>query len=276
MSFLLAVLTTACTIPNMKTTHHTYKDRATHCTSPLAKRLLQLMDDKQTNLALSADVTTAKELLRLADLIGSEICVLKTHIDIINDFTPDLTQQLRKLADKHQFLIFEDRKFADIGNTVKHQYEGGVYRIAEWADIVNAHSLPGPGIVEGLAEAGLKNNRGLLMLAEMSSAGNLLDKNYVQHTLRMAQQYPDFVIGFITQHALSDEPHWINMTPGVKLEGGTDKLGQRYVTPDIAIREHGSDIIIVGRGILAASDPLAEARKYREAGWQAYSMEATA
>jgi len=254
----------------MKTTHYTHQERAKHCTSPLAKRLLQLMDTKKTNLALSADVTTSAELLKLADLIGPEICVLKTHIDIIDDFTSELTQKLCELADKHQFMIFEDRKFADIGNTVKHQYEGGVYRMVEWADIINAHTLPGPGIIAGLAEAGQQRGRGLLLLAEMSSAGNLLDKRYAEQTLQMAQQYPEFVIGFITQHALSDELHWINMTPGVKLEGGTDKLGQRYVTPEIAIKENGTDIIIVGRGIIAANDPLAEAKKYREAGWEAF------
>lgn len=247
-----------------------YSERAHSCLSPLAKNLFLLMQEKETNLALSADVTSAQQLLDLAELMAPEICILKTHIDIIEDFTPDLTHQLRKLALKHRFMIFEDRKFADIGNTVKHQYEGGMYHIADWADITNAHSLPGPGIIRGLAEVGRKKNRGLLMLAEMSSAGHLMDADYRQHTLKMAEQFADFVIGFITQHALSSDPHWINMTPGVKLETGTDKLGQQYITPEKAILENGSDIMIVGRGILQADDPLAEARAYRKAGWESY------
>lgn len=247
-----------------------YSERAASCKSPVAKNLLQLMDAKKSNLALSADVTSAAELVALADQCGPEICMLKTHIDIIEDFTPALTQQLRKLADQHRFIIFEDRKFADIGNTVKHQYEGGIYRIADWADVVNAHSLPGPGIIQGIADAGRQKNRGLIMLAEMSSAGHLMSHDYQQATLKMAEQYADFVIGFITQHALSGDAHWINMTPGVKLESGGDKLGQQYITPEKAILDNGSDIIIVGRGILVANNPQIEAKKYREAGWNAY------
>lgn len=250
--------------------HQRYSERAQACPSLIAKNLLQIMDTKKTNLALSADVTSSTALLKLADACGPEICMLKTHIDIIDDFTPSLTQQLRQLADHHQFIIFEDRKFADIGNTVKHQYAGGIYRIADWADVVNAHSLPGPGIIDGIAEVGRPKNRGLIMLAEMSSSGHLMSGDYQQATLKMAEQYPDFVIGFITQHALSADPHWINMTPGVKLQAGGDQLGQQYVTPEKAIIENGSDIIIVGRGILAADHPQIEAGKYREAGWNAY------
>lgn len=254
----------------MQGSHLSYSERADYCLSAAGRNLLQLLDEKKTNLALSADVTSAQQLLDLADQLGPEICILKTHIDIIEDFSPALTEKLRKLALKHHFLIFEDRKFADIGNTVKHQYTGGMYHISNWADLVNAHSIPGPGIVQGLAEAGRKKNRGLILLAEMSSQGHLMSAEYIQETLKIAEQFADFVIGFITQHALSHDPHWINFTPGVKLEKDQDKLGQQYTTPETAIIEHGSDIIIVGRGIISADDPLTIAQTYRERGWKSY------
>lgn len=248
----------------------TYAERAQSCNNALTQKLLRLIDTKKSNLALSADVNHCHELLDLAEKIGPEICVLKIHVDILSDFTPAFTEKLQQIAKKHQFLIFEDRKFADIGNTVKQQYAGGIYRIADWADIVNAHVLPGPGIIQGLSEVGLKMQRGLLLLAEMSSANNLLTPEYAEKTLAMARQYKDFVIGFISQRKLSDEPHWIYMTPGVQLKAATDTLGQQYVTPEKAIIDNGSDIIIVGRGIIAANDPIAEAKKYRDAGWRAY------
>src|SRR3989338_9549709 len=98
-----------------------YSDRATLCTNLTAKKLLNLMDTKQTNLCLAADATNKAKLLELANTIGPEICIFKTHIDIVEDFDNDLIIQLQRLSEKHNFLIFEDRKFADIGKTVQLQ-----------------------------------------------------------------------------------------------------------------------------------------------------------
>lgn len=247
-----------------------YSERALLTKNPVAKKLFLLMDEKKTNLSFSVDVTTKEKILELVDLVGPEICVLKTHIDIVENFDQDLVEQLQALSQKHNFLIFEDRKFADIGNTVEMQYTKGMYHIADWADIVNAHSVPGPGIIEGLQKGAGGKERALLLLAEMSSAGNLAKGEYTAATIEMAKQYNDFVIGFITMRALVDDGAFINFTPGVKLSAGGDTLKQVYKTPESVILENGSDIIIVGRDIYEVADPVAAAKQYREAGWNAY------
>jgi len=68
----------------------------------------------------------------------------------------------------------EDRKFADIGNTCKLQLEGGIHRIAEWADMVTVHGLPGRSILDVI------NNTGVVLVGEMSSEGNLTTLEYSQ------------------------------------------------------------------------------------------------
>lgn len=50
---------------------------------PLASKLLTIMQEKQSNLCVSADVTSSEELLQLADSLGPSVCLLKTHIDIL-------------------------------------------------------------------------------------------------------------------------------------------------------------------------------------------------
>lgn len=237
-------------------------------THPVLNNLWQIIKEKKSNIALSADLTLSDELIAMVEAVKDQICVLKTHIDIVSDFTPSLTKKLRKLADDHQFLIFEDRKFADIGNTVKHQVKDSIFKIAEWADIINAHTLPGDGIIHGLKEGCQGRDIGLLLLAQMSSQNNLFSQDYIKKTIQLAKDNRDFVIGFIAQEKLTDDD-LIVMTPGVQLRPANDHLGQNYNTPEKIIIENQLDVAIIGRGIYQAEDPKKQAQIYQEKAWQA-------
>jgi len=252
----------------------TYEERKAGLPA-VAQKLLDVVVRKQTNLCASLDVRTTGELLQLLDRVGPYICMVKTHIDVIDDFAYDTTVMgLQALARKHDFLIFEDRKFADIGSTVKAQYAGGVFRIAQWADITNAHGVPGPGIVSGLQEAARETTsepRGLLMLAELSSKGTLAKGEYSRETVEIARANREFVFGFIAQNQVgAPGENWLVLTPGVGLDDKGDGLGQQYRTVGEVVAG-GTDVIIVGRGLYGKGrDPVAEAQRYRKAGWDAY------
>ena len=94
-----------------------FLERAQHRNnSALSAYLLRLIAVKRTNLCVSADVTTSRELLELAEDVGDSICLFKTHADIVEDFGGRTVQSLREIARRKKFLIFEDRKFSDIGS----------------------------------------------------------------------------------------------------------------------------------------------------------------
>ena len=213
--------------------------------------------------------------------MGPYIAVFKTHIDIISDFSLDTTERLQELAEKHNFLIFEDRKFIDIGNTVQKQYCGGALRIYDWAHIINASVLAGEGIIDALTQTidkGVRPERGILILAEMTCKGSLAVGDYTRASVEIAKAHQDHVLGFVATRqlssfassipALSDED-FIIFTTGISISSQGDALGQQYQSPTSAM-EAGADFLIVGRGVYSGPDPVASAKAYREAGWAAY------
>jgi orotidine-5'-phosphate decarboxylase len=216
--------------------------------------------------------------------LGRTICILKTHIDIISDFGPHTTAGLTALAKKHNFLVFEDRKFADIGSTVRYQYRSGCFHIVDWAHIVNAHIISGEGIVDGLEEVAhgheSSTGRGLLLLAEMSSEGTLTGTvEFTQKGLEMARKRKSFVMGFVANGALagqnwSEGEDFLIFTTDVNSSRRDNVLGQCYQRPREAV-SRGSDIVIVGRSIFGAQDPAESARVYQKEGWEAHEKRVT-
>jgi orotate phosphoribosyltransferase/orotidine 5'-phosphate decarboxylase subfamily 1 len=171
----------------------------------------------------------------------------------------------------------EDRKFADIGNTVHLQSEP----ICKYADLITVHAISGPGIIDGLRENCQKHKCAVLLLAQMSTQNNLLDQTYTSKVVDIACENKDVVVGFISTENLNEQ--FLHFTPGVKLpKKGSDEphksmicldqgqdqgqdqdwIDQSYRSPQYLIEEADVEYLIVGRGIYEAECPVEEAKKY--------------
>lgn len=239
-----------------------YEQKLANTTNPHSKKLLEIAIAKNTNLIASADVITTEELLAFAEKVGPHIVALKTHIDIINDFDFDKTiLPLRDIAEKHNFLLMEDRKFADIGSTQELQYSYGSYKISTWADLITSQ------VIGGYQSLDYFLNSGVIAILSMSSKGTLTDNHYFEEAQKIAIEHPN-VIGGVSQKPISEE--LLLFTPGVSLSDSGDGKGQQYNTPEVVFRNLHTDFMIVGRGIYKANDAEKAALKYKIAGWNAY------
>ncbi len=254
-----------------------FSDRVKSTTSPMTRKLMDTMLRKQSNLILSLDVEDVTSFFEILEAAGPEIFMVKTHVDILKDYNGSFVPRLNALAEKHDFLIFEDRKFADIGSTVRKQFRSGVYKIADWAEYVTVHMIAGETILDGLFDD-LDVPRSGFLLARMSAKGNLISETYTRQVLEIGKRRKDCVSGYIGHGAnVEDIKRFRNkipqdqllLMPGVNLDTTGDGLGQQYLTVDNAIAG-GADAIIVGRGIIASQDPGAAAKRYREAAWNAF------
>jgi uridine monophosphate synthetase len=254
----------------------TFRQRLEIVENTRTKSLIETMLRKNSNLVISLDEPNNDIFFKILKAVGSEIVMVKTHVDIMESFDNQFLIELKELATKLDFHIFEDRKFADIGNTVRHQFQGGLYKISDWADFVTVHSVSGAGVLDGLM-SNLVNPPSAFLLARMSSKGNLISEDYTRRTIDMGKDSEN-VTGYIG-HGTDVEDlarfkakipeHQLLLMPGVQLQKGSDGLGQQYVSVAEAM-EGGADLIIVGRGIIAAENPAQTASIYRKTAWDVF------
>lgn len=219
----------------------------------------RIIKEKNTRLCFSADFTKTADLIEWIHLTGKYICILKTHIDMLEDFSGELIPQLNKLKKQYNFLILEDRKFSDIGKTFYNQLYRGLYKIASWADIITIHGLSSAGMLSYLTMVDKKEPK-IVIVSQMSSKNNIIDNIYSDNCYKIAKEYPNLVVGFIAQTKFVKDDSFFFMTPGVRLISATER-DQLYRTPSEAY-ESGSDIIIVGSGIYKSLDPIKAIKKY--------------
>ena len=113
-------------------------ERWTQATSDIAKKYMEISVKKKSLVCLAADRNTMQGLFDLIEEVGPHIAALKTHVDLVDDWTPESWSKFCKKANDADLLIFEDRKFADIGKITRNQMSG-IYNIRQWSDLVTAH-----------------------------------------------------------------------------------------------------------------------------------------
>jgi len=252
-------------------------NRWLECTLVMAKRYMTVACEKQSLVCLAADRNTMSGLFELLEQVGPHIAALKTHVDLIDDWSAEGWAKFCATAEEYNLLIFEDRKFADIGKISRSQM-AGIYDIRSWSNIVTAHLISGPDIVDGLQAAwhDVGRDGGVLLLAQMSSRGNLLTTDYRDSVVAKGAASAG-VLGFIGNGSRPEELEELRnkvgdgkmiWTPGVNIAIGDGEMGQRYGDPREAVLA-GSDCIIVGSGIHRSDNPAAMAKQYAEASWNA-------
>uniref|UniRef100_A0A6C0CLN8 Uridine 5'-monophosphate synthase n=1 Tax=viral metagenome TaxID=1070528 RepID=A0A6C0CLN8_9ZZZZ len=225
---------------NMDHIHRFLQSKQIYQSLPLTK-LNYYKRIKKTRLIFSADCRM-QQLISVISSIGHLLVGIKLHSDA---YEYDM-EKIHDLAKKVGFVIIEDRKFCDIGSTVKAQFQKilDVYK----PDFITVHSLMGKGTLDGLSELNFQKSVGFLLVSDVSSSGSLIDEAYTSKTIELAKQDPE-VVGVISQNsdAFRDSQHKkIVMTPGVDITKKTDGLNQTYRHPD----NIKSDYVISGRGIL--------------------------
>ena len=185
----------------------------------------------------------------------------------------DIVKEVKEMGHK----IFLDLKLHDIPNTVK----GGMKNLAALGvDIVNCHCGGGIAMMKAAME-GLKEGTpegkevpkliGVTILTstsqeamneEMGIPGAVLDT--VVHYAKNAKAAGlDGVVCSVLEARAIHEAcgnDFLTVTPGIRLAGNSKDDQKRVATPEFA-NEQGCDMIVVGRSITKAEDPVSTYRQ---------------
>lgn len=225
-----------------------------------AQQLLDIANEKKSNIIASVDLTTSNEILFFLNKVGKDICAAKLHIDIVSDFSFEFITQLKLISKQYNFLLIEDRKFADIGNTQLLQLSKGIYKISSWADFVTIHLIAGEASLKAIEDWDEECKPALIPILEMSSKGSLTDENYINNCKLFLNKY-SCVVGAVCKTISLDE-YLLKFTPGIHLSSTSDNKGQQFNTPKFAIENLKSNFLIVGRGLYKTENPEISIQEY--------------
>lgn len=231
-------------------------------------------DEARKKVCVALDVPDSERACKLAKQLVGCVGMFKVGMELYTSTGPEIIRALTLIGVR----LFLDLKFHDIPNTV-----AAVSRIVAplGVEFFNLHASGGPEMMraaataasESAARSGKARPKVLAVtvltsiddrLFEQISRASLSVSSQVEHLARMAKDAGiDGVVASPQEIRLvrvACGPDFLIVTPGVRPAG--DQLGdqKRVLTPGEAVKM-GADVLVIGRPITAANDPVAAAEK---------------
>jgi len=213
----------------------------------------------------------AKDLVfKLRDYVG----YFKVGMQLFTSEGPNIVKQISSLGGK----VFLDLKYHDIPNTVS---SAAIEAVKLGASIVDVHASGGLEMMEETAkkitekcnQLGIKKPMVLAitvltsinsetMNSELRVQGTVEEQ--VVHLAKLTQKAGlDGVVASpleIKKIRAACGPNFIILTPGIRPYWSATNDQKRFTTPSEAVRD-GANILVIGRPITSADDPVDAARK---------------
>ena len=217
------------------------------------------------DVIIACDFSSAEECLGFLSGFGERRPYVKIGMELFYAAGPDMVKRLKERGHK----VFLDLKLHDIPNTVGRS-AAVLGKLG--ADMLNVHAAGGSAMMRAAREGVESGGCGTLLIAvtqltstsQSTLESELLIKLPIE---RVVEEYAknaksSGLDGVVCSPLEAGRVHescgssFITVTPGVRFPGGDVGDQSRITTPAMA-RELGSDYIVVGRPITAASDPVA-------------------
>lgn len=221
---------------------------------------------KQTSPVIVAlDFPSEAETMQLVDQLEPSLCRLKIGKELFTRCGPAL---VKRLVEKN-FDVFLDLKYHDIPNTVAQACLAAA-ELGVW--MLNVHALGGEKMMQAAKQVLTDNfpdNEAPLLIAVtwLTSSGQAeldalgIEATPEQMVSRLATMTQNAGLDGVVcsaqeapvlRRVMRDD--FILVTPGIRLAGAQKDDQCRVVTPEKAI-EQGSSYLVIGRPITQAKDP---------------------
>ncbi len=226
---------------------------------------------KDPRIIVALDFPAAESALDLVEQLQPSLCRLKVGKELFTRFGPGFVEKLVARG----FDVFLDLKFHDIPNTVAAACEAAA-DLGVW--MVNVHASGGRQMMETARERLERcSSRPLLVAVTILTSLGQEDIEAVGFRGAPAENVKRLALladrsgmdGIVCspREAAEVRPHvndeFLLVTPGVRQQSTSRDDQKRVMTPSDAIRS-GADLLVIGRPITAAVDPLQSLRTIQQ------------